>query len=84
MQRFLFILLIGTFFQFVIPEQATAAGKCVKSSISSMPGRDFYNCSDGTSMKVTPFSDTKSKAITSDGKKLICSKSALTGNLKCR
>jgi hypothetical protein len=67
-----------------LPQQAFAVDKCVRSSIASTPGRDFYKCPDGTSMKVTPLTETRSKAITSDGRKLICSKKALTGNLSCR
>ena len=84
MKKFLVVLLIGTLMPFALPQQALAADKCVRSSIASTPGRDFYKCPDGTSMKVTPLSETKSKAITSNGQKLICSKSALTGNLRCK
>ena len=68
----------------ILATTETYAASCVKSSIVSTPSKTFYQCSDGSSMTVTPYFKDKSKAITSGGKTLFCRPQALTGQLSCK
>ena len=83
MKRTYIFLLVLSFFNLASLSESQAAPQCTKSSMASTKDRSFYNCSDGSSMTVKPYFQDKSKAITSDGKTLICRKT-ISNSLSCR